>query len=205
VKFKHYILPGLIFIVLVQCGTNEPERQTPQVKLTITPELLPLKTEQNATRHPSLCGLWTYGIFMYSRTLKLYNDGTFSFFDQGCLGKGYSEGKWSQIDNEVILTSFDKYKQEQKPVEVTESKPVEITEAKPVKTIHKKKKPKSGLIAPDFTLDFTNLASPVSSFKMPDSTNIYFDHAMFIYDGRNLYEFGKDGTQTKYIATSDNQ
>ena len=205
VKFNHYISAGLIFILLAQCSTNKQEPLTPVIKLNITPELLPLAAEPDATRHPALCGLWMNSIFMYSRALRFHNDGTFSFYDRGCTGKEYTEGRWEQIGNEVALTSFDKYKQEQQPFVVTESKPVEITETKPAGiTRHKKKTRKGGLIVPDINITY-EFINPVfiSSAKISDTSNYYFDHERFIYDGRNLYELGKDGTRNKYIATSD--
>jgi len=203
VEFKHYILAGLIFILLVRCSTNEHEPPAPEVKLNVTPQLLPLATEPDATRHPSLCGLWTYSFPFYSSQLIFRNDGTFSYHNQGCTGQGYTEGRWAQIGNEIVLTSFDKYKQEQQPVVVTEIKPVEIAETEPAGiTRHKKKKRKGGLIVPDITFEFAKI-NYTSSIQWPDTSNIYFDHVRFIYDGSNLYEMEKDGTQKKYIATSD--
>ena len=57
-----------------------------------------------------VCGEWTYGYPFYSSSLSINKDSTFAFFSQGCLGRGYTEGKWIKNKGYLILTSFDSYK-----------------------------------------------------------------------------------------------
>ena len=59
-----------------------------------------------------LTGEWKYSnSIWYSSELTLQDDGTFIFHDQGCYGQKFSQGKWSNTNGNIHLTSFDAFKE----------------------------------------------------------------------------------------------
>jgi hypothetical protein len=58
-----------------------------------------------------VCGEWTYSFPFYSSSLSIKEDNTFTFFNQRCIGRGYTEGKWIRKKGYLVLMSYDWYKQ----------------------------------------------------------------------------------------------
>jgi len=112
-RFCFSILVTASLFLLIQCKSkNEEVTQVTNLKFT-TPQPNLFSSKMGEYRAAgSMCGEWQYmstNIF-YSAELTINGDGTFHYFDQSCLGKRFTEGKW--IDNGLnqVLTSLDKYR-----------------------------------------------------------------------------------------------
>lgn len=150
-------------LLLTQCKTKENSNRS-------------TSSAQNSHFTERLAGEWIYNNTMwYSSELKLQNDGTFTFHDQGCYGQNFTEGQWTQDQDRIILSSYKTYMTPQK---IT---PVE-TVSKRVKRQYKNKK---GVI--EFTVeDLKEIAPP--KFPGPhDTVPVYFDRVQLKLKGDTIY------------------
>ena len=84
----------ILTMVFYHCGKNP----------TIATHLI---ADTNLTRY---AGVWSAtGIFMYSARLEINKDGTFSFFDRGCITKHYTEGNCYFSGSSAYLKSNESY------------------------------------------------------------------------------------------------
>src|SRR5215212_6605215 len=64
----------------------------------------------NMKRIDPVCGEWSHSLFMSSSELSIKEDSTFRFHFRGCLGQGYTAGRWVKTGHNLLLTSYDIYK-----------------------------------------------------------------------------------------------
>lgn len=138
---------------------------------------------------PTIYEAWTYDFPFYSSEITINKNGSFIFHDQGCMGHSYSEGRWTNSGDTYILTSFAKYKKQPEPK-------IEAI-AKPIKNrIEELAKPEdsSGEVT-----NFPKFVMPDISYKVSfsDTSNIYFDKAIFRLLKDTLYRLDKSGLTTE--------
>lgn len=68
--------------------------------------------EQKPFVNTSWVGKWHYSFPFYSSELIILQDSTFKFHEQSCLGHSYSEGQWTVNGQSIFLTSYEKYREE---------------------------------------------------------------------------------------------
>jgi hypothetical protein len=133
---------------------------------------------------------WQYGFPFYSSELTIDSNGTFAFHNQGCTGHGYSEGTWIRIGQELVLTSYGRYKEQRR-----------LTTSTVVSTLVKNKKQKKKRIKSGeeiFTIDIPEYTT-TTSFNWPDTSNVYFDHRRYRIGGDVLIELDEEGRETKTV------
>lgn len=154
---------------------------------------LPL-TFASITIHPtSYIGEWTYNFPFYTSELSISGDGSFRFHEQGCLGHGYSEGRWTNYGKGILLTSADKYAYNRHD-EQKENKP----KTPPSTSGQKKSKDKV-----TFTIDTGSIAN----FNSFDTSNVYFDKSFLRLDGDTLFQIENNGLKNgkKYVLAKNNR
>jgi hypothetical protein len=92
---KYFLLAAIVWPVLFGCHT--------------TPRRLP---QPITVPKVSVCGLWKLNGFMYGDRLLLRNDGSFQYTSHCCTGDTYTEGSWVLHDYDIVLNSFDRYKED---------------------------------------------------------------------------------------------
>jgi hypothetical protein len=98
-----YIFQFSLLFLFAACRVKHRDNQLTQFSFP------PTKSQTVNT----VIGKWKCtNIFMYSSELTLAHNGTFTFHDHGCLGRKFSEGKWSNSNGKILLTSFDSFKEE---------------------------------------------------------------------------------------------
>lgn len=123
----------------------------------------------------SLVGIWTgdHSAF-YSSELILDVDSTFTFHDQGCTQKRYSQGKWEIRNGAIWLTSFDRFKPK------LEARPVS-----PKLVIRKKKRRRFREGEMEFVvMRDTMLVVP---FGPGDTTHVYFNRLQLAIKRDTIY------------------
>lgn len=112
----NFIFTSLGLFLLTQCNTRRDNNSATQI-------LLPSTKIQSESQ---LTGEWTYSYSIwYSSELTLQDNGTFKFHDQSCHGQMFSQGKWTNDNGIIQLTSFDAFK----PKEQTDTiRSAEVTE-----------------------------------------------------------------------------
>lgn len=142
---------------------------------------------------------WSYSFPFYSSELIIEASGVFKFHEQGCLGHGYSEGKWTQNGENIMLTSLEQYANNKVPsiIEVKGS-----TKASKQKENRKKKRRN---IEYSFDSSFIN-ATVMYRFGPNDTSNVYFDKVQLRISGDTLYRLDGHGyrTDTKYVILKNN-
>ena len=125
-----------------------------------------------------LSGTWTGDAnIWYFEELMLKDDGTFTFYDQTCLTKGYTEGRWQEYDGKITLTSYDSYKHvvdKVQPIIVIDKSPAPTQSIK-----RRRKKEKMSFDTSLYVLDPDGWKLTVKSSVWPaDTTKMYFDHEL---------------------------
>lgn len=96
-----FILTFFALFLLVQCNVNNNSKESKPAS-----PLVPTKANNY------FAGEWKYNnTIWYTSELLLNNNGTFTFHDQGCYGKQFTQGNWTAADDLVVLTSFERFKQ----------------------------------------------------------------------------------------------
>lgn len=158
-KVHPSILSALFLIIGINCTSKKQQ---------ITKLQLP-SPEQKILTSVGIAGEWHYNFPFYSSKLTLLENGIFHFFSRGCLGKSYSEGNWYYRGQYIICRSFDKYKEETKPLEtIITSESASIPKAKG------KKKSKQV----DISIDLSQFNSTIS-YNFPDTSNTYLDNIRY--------------------------
>jgi hypothetical protein len=124
------------------------------------------------------------------------------------MGGSYTEGNWEKIGNTLVLTSYDKYKEQKEAVmEVIEVKEDQNDQADLSEESVDPDSINSDSVKIDFDIEFLNsrlLNSRYESVSFPaytDSTKFYFDHVMYRLVGDTLYELDKTtqlGRQSRF-------
>ena len=136
-------------------------------------------------------GEWDYSFPFYSCELTINVDSTFKFHSQGCMGHSYTEGNWINDGDELILTSYSKYKQEVTPIEII----VTSVQTKPNKIRNKPKNSKSKY---SYSFDPSSF-NTTASFIWPDTSDIYFDKKRLRLRRSELIEIDENRIETKVI------
>jgi len=63
------------------------------------------KTQEIKLTDDRIIGKYEYNMFMYTIQLQLNTDKTYSFYEESCIGKTYSEGNWTRNGTIILLTS----------------------------------------------------------------------------------------------------
>ena len=110
---RNFISASLGLSLLTQCNTK-PDRDN------VTQTQSPSPQEQTEN---SLAGKWEYkNTIWYHSELTLQDNGTFKFHDQGCYGQKFSQGRWTNTNGTILLTSFDTFKQKRRPKQSSQQK-----------------------------------------------------------------------------------
>jgi hypothetical protein len=171
----------LFRVVFLQC--SQPEKPVENIR-SDSPELI--------SPNP-LFATWEYSFPFYSSELIIDSNGTFKFYNGSCLGKGYSEGTWIRIGQELVLTSYDRYKKPRTvPTSTVVYTPVQNKKAK-TKQIKSSKDP--------FTFDMSEYSSEysITTGYWPDTANLYFDHSRYRIGENVLVELDEEGRETKRV------
>jgi hypothetical protein len=179
---RNSILAFLILILTAQCTDERSDVTDTHAKIDYKPQL---NFAYNFLHPTSYYGEWSYSFPFYTTELFINRDGTFMFHDQGCMGHGYSEGRWLYCGTGILLTSFEKYATH-KPLAV-EIKPG------PVHSTLKRKRIKNKI---EYTLDPAIFNTVVTyGFSPVDTSNVYFNNAQFRLEGDTLYRLDKHGSR----------
>lgn len=157
------------------------------INLKPTFGLKPLALFATATTvSPSLVGEWEYSFPFYSSELTINKDSTFRFHERGCMGHGYSEGKWTFSANRLTLLSDEKYKIDNQ----LESYGIESDSGA------SNRKSKMSKRKPDLKFDLSTYTIK-AIYKHVDTANVYFDRVQFILEQGTLYRLNKNGLRTE--------
>jgi hypothetical protein len=86
---------------LTECDTKQSDNNTTEI--SIQP---PLTQIQN-----KFTGEWKHdNTIWYTSELTIQDNGTFKFHNQGCYGKNFTEGQWTNNNGTIILSSFISFK-----------------------------------------------------------------------------------------------
>lgn len=165
--------------------------------------LLDLQFGKTSTPHrtfekPAVYGTWTYSFPFYSSELTMNENGTFIFHEQGCIGHGYTEGTWTSSGDTYILTSFAKYKQQQKTKAETIMQPI-ITKGSKIKANPYDSTDVLIMIPEDEQSDLSYKVS------FSDTSNIYYDKVLFRFLNNVLYRLDSLGItqEAKFVSTKN--
>ena len=186
----HHISKGSFFalILLTQCNTKTDSNSVKQI-------LSPSAKAQTAN---PLTGEWKYSnSIWYSSELKLQDNGTFEFHDQGCYGQKFSQGQWTNNNGTILLTSFDTFKQKEQTETI---KPKEVADQEKTK-----RKLKKGEVEYSF-VGFKD-APPPALPGPNDTVRIYLDKIQLQLRGDTLYCVGSDKLPeaAKFYRTKNNR
>lgn len=156
------VLAGLF--CAIRC-TNEAAHDRPSQPLFPSPFA--------QIRH-SLAGEWqyTHSIF-YTASLRLNPGGTFSYLNQTCFRKGFTEGTWKEGNGTVVLTSDDRFRLIEKAKRQENRKRAHAGEGQLVFS------DSDEMTAPKF---------PGSN----DTVNVYFDNLTLKLQGDTMYGAGRN-------------
>ena len=178
-KPRYFVAIILSSFCLMQCADRQNDIPVPQTTFNLKPPARPISV--------SLFGKWTYSFAFYYSELTIKEDGTFKFYDEGCTGSEYTEGKWAYNGKTILLTSFEKYASGKAP------EPVQISP--PAKTSKSKRKIRPGKLV--YTLDTSFFSRSYPPLPTPgDITKVYFDKVQLVYVGNTLCELDKNGEKT---------
>jgi|GEM_PF-3967312 len=179
--FTLFLAAGLL---LSQCKGREND-------VFISTEGLAQKDSLLAQYKKPLSGAWRGdGTIWYFEELILKDDGTFSFYDQTCLTKGYTEGRWQEYDGKITLTSYDRYKQVDKPEPIIV---IETPRAAAQGSRRRRKRYKTSFDTSLYTLapdGWTLRLKP--SLWSADTTKMYFDHELLYIESNALMIVGNN-------------
>lgn len=155
---------------------------------------------QTDTPATTYIGEWSYSFPFYSSELIIEANGAFKFHEQGCMGHGYSEGKWTQHGANIMLTSLEHYANNEVP------KIIEVKGSTEATKPRENRKNKKGKIEYSFDSSFIN-TTVTYKFGPNDTTNVYFDKLQLRINGDTLYRLDSYGyrTDTKYIMVKNNR
>jgi hypothetical protein len=165
-----YILTLLILFLLIQCNVNSDNRKESKHLSTAVPV--------KAANY--IAGKWKYNYSIwYTSELILNNNGTFTFHDQGCTGQRFSQGRWTNIDDLVVLTSFESFQQKE-----------HADTANTITQLNVKRRSKKGKVEYIFT-GFKN--QPMFNLPGPnDTVRVYLNHIQLQLRNDTLYCVGSN-------------
>lgn len=145
----------------------------------------------------SITGSWFYSFPFYSSELVINDNGLFKFHNRGCMGHGYSEGSWTIENGDLILSSFDKFREHIEPISTSIQSPPITDKIVSVK----KRKGKY-----EFTIN-PSVYNTTVSVKWPDTSNVFFDHVSYKLLGDTLYQLDLQGvsSETKFHQRKNNR
>jgi len=101
-----------------------------RIDSTKTPYLKHPLDNEAPFQHPiAYEGEWEYQIPFYYRNLTLRKDSSFTYYDRGCTGSCFTEGRWSFQYEAIVLNSDKKYQETSLPVIETIQEPAPISSA----------------------------------------------------------------------------
>ncbi len=157
------------------------------------PETTNLAVAVNTQSPDTLAGLWQYNsTIWYTANLTLKENGMFTFHDHGCLGQNFTEGLWEKKNGAILLSSYDKYKQDEKPIFV-----VTIPNEHNQDSVSKKGPDGSAIVhISEMTLSFVRLHG--------DTTLIYFHKVQLSLTDGTLYciDSNKYISQYKFVKAN---
>ncbi len=172
VILRSYILSASLLYFLSACSEKKQEIQ-----------LQSQEPKHNPAKDLNIYGKWTHSFPFYTSELTVWDNGTFSFFTQGCLGKSYSRGTWELYGADIICTSFDNYEEHKESIITT------ITEDPPFPKKKSVKWKKSKL---KYEANFVMLKMS-AGFNFPDTFNNYLNHERFRIKDDMLYKLNEFG------------
>ncbi len=131
----------------------------------------------------SITGSWFYSFPFYSSELLIKDDGCFKFHERGCMGHGYSEGSWSIENGDLILSSFDKFKEPIEPISTSIQSPPNPDKIVTIKT---RKGKCEFIINP-------SIYNTTGSLKWPDTLNVFLDRVSYRLLDDTLYKLDLQG------------
>ena len=140
-------------------------------------------------------GKWHLRGGFYSSDLNIKKDGTFKFFERGCIGKCYTEGNWFSDKNEIVMTSYKRLQGANSDYLDNHSTISSIKVIKSTKGANWTDLPTSFIITYNF--------NPGAD----DTLTTYFDKAHLLLKDDTLYMTTKDTSSTirKYVSTKNNR
>ena len=188
VTLRNFILASLGLFLLTQCNTKLDSDSVTEI----------LSPSNKTHSENPLTGEWKYSSSIwYSSELTLQDDGTFKFHDQGCYGQKFSQGKWSNNNGNIQLTSFDTFKQK------------EQTEKDKSNEVADQKKPRRKLKKGEAEYTFIGLKDipPPVMPGLNDTVRIYLDKVQLQLRNDTLYCVGSDKLpeEAKFHRTKNNR
>lgn len=192
-------------VLLTQCTSRQEKTAGIGALLHLQP-----RYAVQAIKHPtSYIGEWSYSFPFYSSSLLIKEDGTFTYHDRGCTGSSYSEGTWTQIGLDIVITSYQQYAPD-KQVELIEidSEPDVPVEPEPAPNEKEELKGDSMKFFIDTALLYPTGIITLDDIKSnsTDPYHVYFDKVVFRLMGDTLYELKKNGQgiSAEYVQLDDN-
>ncbi len=141
----------------------------------------------NSTSYASLSGEFNHSAFMYSETLTLQENQTFTMSRRSDLGDSFTSGKWTWENDKIRLSSNPKYKPPKKPDQNLTRDSLIIVDLKIDTTAAKRL-----IIADSVFRNYT--------FSESDSDTVYFfiENLTFQITSSGLKEHQEDGTHKIY-------
>jgi hypothetical protein len=198
IKTQFFQLLG--FFALLGC------RQPVDQATSSPPAYLAALANQVAGGLVSVQGSWhPTGNIFYSGTLTIRDNGTFQFFDEGCMGKAFSEGTWKLYGQGLILTSSEEFRDTSRDREenlvntmvedTTEPEAVDWTKKDTAGVmIHLRD---TSFIFRPAVLNFNDYKTTFT-FSRPDTARVYFDKEVYVLKGDTLISMdamGREGTK----------
>jgi hypothetical protein len=180
----HIILSIVLFFLLAQCSNKKSNNDVPGNDLPVA-----VATNTTTDKPTGLTGEWEYNnTIWYNARLSLKQDGHFTYYDRGCLGRVFTEGTWIAGKGNVFLTSYSSYKPAQSADTAIETA-IDTTVKK-----HNIGKAK-------YAYSFVGFkASPQIHIPGPnDTTRVYFDNVQLQFLRDSLYCTGNNTTISGHV------
>jgi hypothetical protein len=158
---RNFTIVILNLLLLTNCSSSDDNKKLTEARFKRT------------SKNNRLTGEWIYNFpFFYSK-LTLREDGTFKFHDQGHYGQNYTEGKWIENDNGVVLTSNESF----------------ISKIVPKRKITNKQ---------NSNLRPTKVPAPADLPGPHDTIRVYFNRVAFYLNNDTLTSVGNNATNNSY-------
>ena len=173
-KLLIYTAAFLYMFLFAQCNSRQEE---PVVSNPGFDFRLPLVPVSPYIKPVSVYGEWGYSIPFYTCNLSIKKDGTFSYNSQSCMHYQFCEGTWVRSGQDLILTSFEKYKLKSgdgipKEKEIPELAYKEVNQESPVKNIIDR--------SDTALLNYSSITSvKFITGSSIDSTTVYFNNEVY--------------------------